>query len=154
METLISRLASPSTVLAASAGTALVYRGHRARFLMAVPLALGVGKIIKHAFPSRKPKLFDKHAMQSFPSGHSSDVAAYATSLALASRKPWLFGVAALAMAAVNGARILEGEHRLRDCIAGDLLGIAAALTTHAIVRSPSVRRRAQQLRARVTRSR
>ena len=153
MATLISRLASPSTVLAVSAGTALVYREQRARFVIAAPLALGVGKVIKYAFPRRKPKLFGKHAMQSFPSGHSSDVAAYAASLALASRKPWLFGAAALAVGAVNVARMLEGEHRVRDCIVGDLLGIAAALTTHAILKSPSVRQRAQQLRARVARS-
>jgi membrane-associated phospholipid phosphatase len=150
--TVISRLASPSVIIAASGVTAIAWRGERARFVVAAPLAFGAGKIAKWLLPTRKPKLFGRHAMQSFPSGHSGGSTAFGVSLALASKQPWAFGLAAAAMLAVNATRVAELEHSVRDCVVGDLIGIAAAIATHALVTSPSVRRRAQQLRARVAR--
>lgn len=130
---MVSRLVSPALFLAPA-------------------LAFGVGKVIKHAVPTRKPRLFGKHAMQSFPSGHSSGVAAFATAFALTTKKPWGAALAVAAIGAMNVDRVVRGEHRVGECIAGDLLGITAALTADAIVTSPSVRRRVQQLRARVAR--
>ena len=150
--TFISRLASPTVVVSASAVTALVFPGERARFVIAAPLAFSAGKVLKWFKPVRKPKLFGRHAMQSFPSGHSGGTTAYVMSLALASKRPWVFGLAGAAMLAVNATRILELEHSVKDCVVGDLVGIAGAVATHALVTSPSVRRRAQQLRARAIR--
>ncbi|WP_129840571.1 bifunctional phosphatase PAP2/diacylglycerol kinase family protein [Streptomyces sp. RFCAC02] len=64
----------------------------------------------------------------SFPSGHAASAAAFATGVALESRRHAAF--VAPAAAAVAASRVYVGVHYPGDVVAGTVLGIGAALTT------------------------
>lgn len=69
----------------------------------------------------------------SFPSGHSMQSFAAATAIFLNNRK---WGTAALILAAgIAVSRLYNGMHYPTDVIAGVLLGIAAGIVSHCLVR-------------------
>lgn len=67
-----------------------------------------------------------RHALDSFPSGHSQTIFVVATVLALAMPRRWRsFGLAAALVAAT---RIVMTNHYLSDVVVGSWIGIAAVL--------------------------
>ncbi|HUS33211.1 MAG TPA: phosphatase PAP2 family protein [Kofleriaceae bacterium] len=121
---------SPVATLAAAAGTAALLVKHTpdeaARFAIAVPVACGIGKLLKKLVHEPRPELFlDDQPMESFPSGHSAAMTAFALSAVAATRRWWMLPIAAGAVAAVNISRVRQREHWAWDVIAGDLVGVA-----------------------------
>jgi membrane-associated phospholipid phosphatase len=138
-----STIALPVFTLGGSLVSAIALR-HRpdevARFAVAVPVALAAGKIIKQFVDERRPKLFEPK--DSFPSGHTGGAAALALSMAAASRKPWAWPLAAVAILGVNASRVRLRKHWPKDVLVGDLIGIGGALAAALVARA--VRRRQQ----------
>lgn len=129
---LVNVIAKPAVIIGASLATAAAFLARRdyentLRFATAVPVAAGAAKLLKYAVDEHRPRLFDRHPEQSFPSGHSVAISAFATSVVLASRRWWTVPIAAVAIATVNVARIAKREHWAKDVIAGDVIGLAGA---------------------------
>ena len=128
---IFSTLAKPGVVLGASVvGAALLRRrpDDAARLLMSAPAALLLSDIVKHALSEHRPRLFDTHPEQSFPSGHSAGMAAFAIALASAVRSLPVTLAAVSVVAATDYCRVQEREHWPRDVLVGDLIGIAGSL--------------------------
>ncbi len=143
MKHVLGRIAQPEVILGAALVTAVLLRKRPAaatRFLVAVPATLLVSNVLKHVVDEHRPRLFDRHPEQSFPSGHSAMTTAYLLSLAGTVDGPWLFPLAATAVAAVDLSRVREREHWPRDVACGDLLGVAGAIAGALAARA--VRRR------------
>lgn len=142
-----STLALPVFTLGGSLVAAIAMRHRRdevARFAVAVPVALAAGKLIKQLVPARRPKLFQRR--DSFPSGHTGGAAAFALAMAAASRKPWAWPLAAVAILGVNISRVREREHWTQDVLVGDLIGIAGAVAGALVARAVRRRRKARRV--------
>jgi membrane-associated phospholipid phosphatase len=96
MADVLAQLAKPKMVLGLAVLTSAVL--HRrpdvgARLAVSVPLSLAVSTVLKRLKPEQRPRVWDRHPRQSFPSSHSSAATAYVLSLAWFSG----FGLAAAA---------------------------------------------------------
>lgn len=70
MKDIVGRIASPASMLVASAASAIAYRRRpeeAARFAIGVPFGLLVSKLIKQLVREHRPRLFDSRPEQSFP---------------------------------------------------------------------------------------
>lgn len=132
----------PMTGLTVVAGVALALRGHRRAAIYAVAV-MAVTALITHfakLFIARERPEWDAPlstlTSYSFPSGHSSSVAAAAMVAAVIAsmfvRKRGLrrlaIAIAAFVALVVGADRIFIGVHNLSDVVAGWSLGIAVAL--------------------------
>jgi membrane-associated phospholipid phosphatase len=137
MSDVISKIARPAVVLAVSTATIVAFRRRpdTVRFTIAAPLALAFGKLLKKLYPEHRPRLFDRRPRQSFPSGHSAGAMAYLASLLDATRAWWATPIAGAAVVAVNRSRIRAREHWPRDVLAGDAVGLGAAVVAGAVAR-------------------
>jgi diacylglycerol kinase family enzyme/acid phosphatase family membrane protein YuiD len=114
--------------------------GRRAalRGMLSLGLAAGGAQILKPLVQRRRPRnhpirqlrLRRRSQTGAFPSGHASSAFAFATGAAMEAPGP---GAVALGLAtAVATSRVLVGEHRTSDVVAGAALGVGtAALTRH-----------------------
>jgi len=128
----IDTIADPPIILGASLATAAVQLARRdvegaVRFAVAAPLACGIAKLLKYAVDEHRPRLVGKQLEQSFPSGHSAAISAYAVSIVLATRRWWTLPLAAAAIGVVNVSRVWRREHWAKDVIAGDVIGLVGA---------------------------
>jgi membrane-associated phospholipid phosphatase len=134
----VALLAHPISLAFASAVTVALARNRgrtATQLLVAFPTSVFASKLLKRAFPRRKPRLLTLTPRESFPSGHATGTAAYATSLAVASGS-WRSAPLALAAAVfVDACRYHDREHRIGELIAGNAIGLAGAtlggLVTH-----------------------
>jgi membrane-associated phospholipid phosphatase len=67
----------------------------------------------------------------SFPSGHTAEAFALATSIALNSDRPWVKGLCYGTATMVGYARIEHDGHWLSDTVAGAFIGVAVAKSVH-----------------------
>lgn len=138
----------PLTLLAA----ALALRARRPRLALFVPLAFALGTLaqtwVKDAVGRARPNLYPDLAVASgpsFPSGHAvGAICAVAVPLlvcALLSRRArvrWgLIGLAAVAVVALDLARLVLAVHYPTDVLAGNLLGLAVCAGLAAVLGLP-----------------
>ena len=144
-----STLALPVFTLGGSLVSALALRHRRdevGRFAVAVPIALATGKLIKQFVHEPRPAMSSHDKPDSFPSGHTGGAAALALSVAAASRRPWAWPLAAVAIVGVNISRVLKQEHWPRDVLVGNLIGIAGAAAGALVARALRKRQRARRV--------
>jgi undecaprenyl-diphosphatase len=113
------------------------YGGRRrlARLTLLLLVSLYVNALLKDLAGTPRPYLLAPGfiragaimADSAFPSGHAQMAAAFWGALALARRRAWLTGLAAVAVAAVSLSRLALGVHYPQDVIAGALLGLMLA---------------------------
>ena len=131
-------LAHPITIAGVAATTVLLSERKREpaiRLGVALPLAVGVSKIVKRAFPRHKPRLLTITPRESLPSGHSVATAAYAASVV----DHWRWAPLALgAIAFINSCRVRDREHRVSEVLLGDAIGLAGAAAGALIARYAS----------------
>jgi membrane-associated phospholipid phosphatase len=136
------RSLKPAVVLSASLVTgaiAALRRNKRQQaipFLVGVPLAIAVSTIIKKLVDEPRPPGPKLDEGESFPSGHASAMAAYATTLATWSGKWWAFPLAGAAIAATDLSRVRERDHWPHDVVAGDMLGVLSAAIGELLARA------------------
>lgn len=150
MSSVLGLACRPSVIVGASAVTAFARRDQpddAVAFAVSAPLALAICDLLKRVVPERRPRLFDRHPEQSFPSSHSACTAALALTAAGSKAAWWAPALAAGVMFAVNAQRVLRREHWPHDVIVGDLIGIGCAVAGAAIARLVR-RRRAKHRRA------
>lgn len=131
MTDVIARIAQPQVVLGATGLTAALLRrrpGAVVRLLVSVPLTVAVASVLKRLEPKQRPRLLDRHPRESFPSGHSAAVTAYALAVVDSFAAWWTLPLAVAAITTVNVARIEEREHWITDVLSGDLLGAFGAV--------------------------
>ncbi len=74
----------------------------------------------------------ERHANNSFPSGHTTAAFSYLTLIALAFKKKYVQVLAPVIAALVGVSRVYLGQHYLHDVVVGAVLGIVlATLVTH-----------------------
>jgi membrane-associated phospholipid phosphatase len=142
---MVAKLAEPEVVVCASLATAAVLAlrerpDDAVSIGVATPLAFAITKVLKRAYHEHRPTLFDSHPEQSFPSGHSACVTAFALSSAGAAggwALPFAFG----AVVAINVSRVLRREHWPHDVAWADMIGIGCAVAATAISRLVRQRR-------------
>jgi membrane-associated phospholipid phosphatase len=127
----LARIASPKTIVPMALATswAMRRRPGAARLAIGTSLAVLVEEVLKRVVRRHRPRLFDRTAWRSFPSGHSAGATAYLVGLGWLVRKsnrPFVFGFAALGVAVVNWLRVRARDHWTSDVVAGDLVGIAS----------------------------
>lgn len=115
---------------------AFVPRRYIMIYAVSIVLSLLVSQGLKHqVFPNEgRPssvhtKLHDidgleRHANNSFPSGHTTAAFTFFTLLAISLRKKWVQFVAPIFAASVGVSRVYLGQHYLSDIVAGAVLGI------------------------------
>lgn len=138
---MIAKVAQPLPMLALAAATALVKRDAARPLAIAVPATLAVSKLLKHLFPRSRPGWHRKNQHQSFPSSHASMATAYLATLAPATRAWWLAVPAAAIVAALDRERVTTRAHHVSDVLAGNAIGLAAAVLAWMIVRGVPSRR-------------
>jgi undecaprenyl-diphosphatase len=127
----LKQIAKPSVVLGASLVTAAALHRRRAEavpFLVGVPLAIVISKILKKLIDEPRPPGPKFGEGESFPSGHACALSAYATMLARWSQRWWALPLTGALIAAIDVSRVREHEHWPHDVVAGDLLGASCAL--------------------------
>jgi len=141
----VALAAHPISIASASAVT-IALAGSRRRELgtrlgIALPLAVGTSKLLKQLAPRRKPRLLTVTPYESFPSGHSTAVAAAAASV-IDGTGAWRLAPLALGTVAfVNACRVHDREHRISEVLAGDAIGLAAAAVAGLAARALERRR-------------
>lgn len=132
-------IAHPISISALSALSVALSRdraGLATRLGVGLPLGVLSSKAIKRMFPTRKPRWFmSLTPRESFPSGHSVAAAAYLTALVSAARNRRYVPLALAALGLVNAARVRSKQHRLRDVLVGDAIGIAAGVVSALVQR-------------------
>jgi membrane-associated phospholipid phosphatase len=123
-----------------------------ARFVVATSAALAMTKALKYIVSEHRPTIWDRAPEQSFPSGHSSGVTAFALAAVAASRRWWVVPIAAVAIAAVNISRVRRREHWLHDVMVGDLVGVGGLLLGSAAAWSVARNRQRKDQRVQVGR--
>lgn len=118
-------------MLVASAVAAAMRAPHApaeaARFVVAVPTAVAIAKLLKHVVSEHRPRLFDKSPEQSFPSGHTTAATAFALATAASSQRWWAYPIAGAVIGAVALGRVRAREHWPRDVVAGVCIGAVGA---------------------------
>ncbi|HET9623598.1 MAG TPA: phosphatase PAP2 family protein [Kofleriaceae bacterium] len=153
MPDVLARIAQPKVVVGLAAVTSAMFHrrpGVGARMLVAVPLTLAASNVLKRLDPEQRPRLWDRHPRESFPSSHSSAVTAYALSLVDSFAAWWALPVAGAAIAAVNVARVRAREHWCSDVLCGDLIGLAGAAAGALVARAWLRRRRGRDRESRI----
>jgi membrane-associated phospholipid phosphatase len=148
MPDLLAQLAKPKTIVGLSVLTSAAFHrrpGVGARLLVAIPLTLAVSNALKRLKPEQRPRLWDRHPRQSFPSSHSSLTTAYLLSLVDGFAAWWAMPVVAAVIGAVNVGRIRKREHWLTDVWCGDLVGVIGAAAGAIAARAWLRRRRPSQ---------
>jgi hypothetical protein len=135
----LARIASPKAILPTALLTSWALRRHRgaARLVAATAVALIGEEVLKRLVDRHRPKLFDRTAWRSFPSGHSAGATAYLIGTGLAVRRsyrPSVLGIAAVGIAAVNWLRVRARDHWTTDVLAGDLLGLVSVAAAHVAI--------------------
>lgn len=128
----IAIAAHPITLAAGSAVTAAILHEHRGvaeRLAIAFPIGFTASKLLKRAFPRRKPRLLSLQPLESFPSGHTTATTLFAASLidGLRAYRPLPIAAGIAAIATVAASRVRAREHRVSEVLAGIALGMAAA---------------------------
>jgi membrane-associated phospholipid phosphatase len=101
---------------------------------LAIAMSAVGSKLAKEAFPKRRP---DGEDCESFPSQHSAEVFAAATSVTLAGQS----GLSTFAPAVLTGlSRWPAGRHYPSDIASGVALGIASAWLARAMIPTGSAR--------------
>lgn len=146
MADILAQLAKPNVVLGIAALTSAALHRRRpdvaVRLAVAVPLTLAASTVLKRLDPEQRPRVWDRHPRQSFPSSHASATTAYALSLVDSFAARWALPVAAAVIGAVNVARVRDREHWPTDVVCGDLVGALGALAGALAVRAWRKRRR------------
>lgn len=118
-------------------GAAAIAVGIRARdavLPISVLAASSASKLLKRIVDAPRPPCSDERD-QAFPSGHATTLAAFGASLLLLTRRRDVGVLAAAAVALVDIARVASCDHRPRDVLAGDALGVAIAAVAHRLWR-------------------
>jgi len=145
MKELFSNLAKPKRILPLTLATAVLLRRRRdamTELLVAVPATFVVAKLLKRLIHAPRPRLFEKHPFQSFPSSHAALTTAYSLSLIDGLRAWRALPVAAGAIAAIDIERVQSRQHWKKDVIAGNLLGVAGVVLARVISNWLSATRR------------
>lgn len=139
----VALIAHPSTVSVAAVATASTVRDPALtkRFLIAMPLSIGIAKVLKHRLPRQKPRLLSITPRQSFPSGHEAAITAFAASLVDGLGIWKAAPIAAGAVAFVGACRIKAREHRLDEVLVGCAVGLGAAVVASLVSRAIDRRR-------------
>src|SRR5436190_3951000 len=114
MSQLLKNIGKPSVVLGASVVTAVALRRNRAEalpFVIGVPLAIGLSKLVKTLIDEPRPPGPKWGEGESFPSGHASALSAYAMTLARWSHRWWALPLAGALITAIDVSRVREHEH-------------------------------------------
>lgn len=153
IEKVLDTIDRPTAVVSLSLAAAVGFARRRPDAAItigaAAPLAIGVCDILKRAVQERRPRLFDQHPEQSFPSSHAAGVAALALAGVGSAGAWWAVPIAFGALAAVDGARLAKREHWPHDVLWGDLIGIGAAVAAAGVARAVrSWQRRRATMRA------
>jgi membrane-associated phospholipid phosphatase len=127
----LARVASPKAILPLAFATswAMRRRPGAARLAVGTALAVLTEEVLKRLVDRHRPRLFDRTAWRSFPSGHSAGATAYLVglgSLVQKSNRPLVWGLATLGVAMVNWLRVRARDHWTSDVVAGDLIGIGS----------------------------
>jgi membrane-associated phospholipid phosphatase len=148
MPDVLAQLAKPKTIVGLSVLTSAAFHRHPgvgARLLVAIPLTLAASSVLKRLDPEQRPRLWDRHPRQSFPSSHSSLTTAYLLSLVDGFAAWWALPVAGAVIGAVNVGRVRKREHWLTDVVCGDLVGVVGAAAGAIAARAWLRRRRLRQ---------
>ena len=99
--------------------------GHRAQLMTVATAEAGLtALVLKHTLREERP---NHSSRNSFPSGHSTTVFAFAA--IVGAEHGWRYGVPAYALAAFTGfSRINDNMHYLHDVLAGATLGLSVGL--------------------------
>ncbi|MBV8762489.1 MAG: phosphatase PAP2 family protein [Deltaproteobacteria bacterium] len=150
---MLDQLDKPPVVVGVSLGlAALLARRHAESAIaigLAAPLAVLVGDLFKRTAPEHRPRLFDKHPEQSFPSTHAAGIGALALAVVGNAGAWWALPAALGAKLSVDCARVAKREHWPHDVFWGDLLGIGAAVAAAGVARAYRAWRQAKVARAR-----
>ena len=138
---MLAKLDEPAVVVSVSLAAAvacLIRRRPEAAVAIggAAPLAVGVCNILKHTVREHRPRLFDKHPEQSFPSSHAAGVGALSLALVANTGAWWALPIGFGAKLAVDCARVVRREHWPHDVFWGDLIGIGAAVAAAGAARA------------------
>jgi membrane-associated phospholipid phosphatase len=147
MADILAQLAKPKVVVGLAALTAAAFHrrpGVGARLLVSIPLTLAASNVLKRLNPEQRPRVWDRHPRQSFPSSHSSVVTAYLLTLVDSFAAWWTLPVAGAVIGAVNVARVQEREHWRSDVLCGDVVGLLGA-AAGAVAARAWLRRRSKQ---------
>jgi membrane-associated phospholipid phosphatase len=146
MADVVAQLAKPNVVLGLATLTSAA--SHRRpdvamRLAVSVPLTLVASTVLKRLNPEQRPRLWDRHPRQSFPSSHSSATTAYALSVVDSFAARWALPIAAAVIGTVNLARVRDREHWRTDVLCGDIVGALGAIAGALVARAWLRRRRA-----------
>lgn len=131
MKELFSNLAKPKRILPLTLATAVLLRRNKealTELLVAVPATFVIAKVLKTFIHAPRPRLFEKHPFQSFPSSHSALTTAYSLALVDGLRAWRALPVAAGAIAAIDIERVQSRQHWKKDVLAGNALGMAGVV--------------------------